>query len=86
MALNTREPGTSVPDDHDAKPVSWIVDALTQNWGKGVQTGCVDANEQPHEAAYLKLDCTKAKQFLGWRPVVKLASSVELDCGMVPVS
>jgi CDP-glucose 4,6-dehydratase len=63
------------PDDHDARPVSWIVDALTQNWGEGVNW-VLDANEHPHEAAYLKLDCTKAKQFLGWWPVVKLPAAL----------
>jgi CDP-glucose 4,6-dehydratase len=63
------------PEDQDAKPVSWIVDALTQNWGKGANW-VVDSNEQPHEASYLKLDCTKAKQILGWRPVVNLPTAL----------
>jgi CDP-glucose 4,6-dehydratase len=59
------------PDDQDAKPVSYIVDAITQKLGEGARW-VVDSNEHPHEATYLKLDCTKAKQLLGWYPVIKL--------------
>ena len=28
----------------------------------------MDAGSQPHEAHYLKLDCAKARERLGWRP------------------
>lgn len=29
----------------------------------------IDAEPQPHEAALLDLDCGKAREHLGWRPV-----------------
>lgn len=64
------------PDDQDATPVSRIVDALTQNWGEGARW-VLDSNEHPHEATYLKLDCSKAKQLLGWYPVVKLPTALD---------
>ena len=63
------------PDDQDARPVSWIVDTLTQYWGEGANWD-LDPNEHPHEATYLKLDCTKAKQLLGWWPVVNLSTAL----------
>lgn len=63
------------PDDQDARPVSWIVEALTRNWGEGANW-VVDQNEHPHEARYLKLDCSKARQLLGWRPVVNLSTAL----------
>lgn len=55
------------PDDGDAKPVSWIVENLTKAWGDGANW-VVDGGAHPHEAHYLKLDCSKAKADLGWHP------------------
>ncbi|MEX0268287.1 CDP-glucose 4,6-dehydratase [Leptolyngbyaceae cyanobacterium UHCC 1019] len=64
------------PNDEDVKPVSWIVDYLTQRWGEGA-TWTVDAGDHPHEANYLKLDCSKAKARLGWYPRLSLNTTLE---------
>lgn len=55
------------PDDADAKPVQWIVEKLTKTWGEGA-SWILDGGEHPHEAHYLKLDCSKAKGRLDWQP------------------
>ena len=55
------------PAEEDAKPVQWIVEQLTQQWGDGANWK-LDQAEHPHEAHYLKLDCSKAKIRLDWRP------------------
>lgn len=55
------------PNDNDAKPVQWIVEKLTKAWGEGAGWA-VDDGEHPHEAHYLKLDCSKAKMRLEWYP------------------
>ncbi len=55
------------PNDEDAKPVQWIVERLIQAWGEGASWGLSDG-EHPHEAHYLKLDCSKAKMRLDWHP------------------
>ena len=55
------------PNDEDTKPVSWIVDRLTKAWGEGAGW-VLDNGDHPHEAYYLKLDCTKVKSRLDWRP------------------
>jgi CDP-glucose 4,6-dehydratase len=55
------------PNDEDAKPVSWIADRLTKDWGEGAGW-VMDGGSHPHEAHYLKLDCSKAKASLGWHP------------------
>lgn len=55
------------PSDEDAKPVQWIVEKFTQSWGEGASWKLDDGNH-PHEAHYLKLDCSKAKARLGWHP------------------
>lgn len=55
------------PRDDDSKPVSWISQRLTELW-QGDSGWQVDDNDYPHEAHYLKLDCSKAAAKLGWRP------------------
>jgi CDP-glucose 4,6-dehydratase len=55
------------PNDEDARPVSWIADRLTKTWGEGASWK-LDGGDHPHEAHYLKLDCSKAKARLAWHP------------------
>jgi CDP-glucose 4,6-dehydratase len=55
------------PNDNDAKPVEWIVKKMTDQWGEGAAWE-LDNREHPHEAHYLKLDCSKANSLLGWYP------------------
>jgi len=55
------------PDDNDAQNVEWITNAICNLWGENASYE-VDTNPQPHEANYLKLDCSKAKAELGWVP------------------
>jgi CDP-glucose 4,6-dehydratase len=55
------------PEEVDEKPVEWIVGRLAESWGEGAGWQH-DKSPQPHEASYLKLDCTKAKTRLGWHP------------------
>lgn len=64
------------PNDDDAKPVSWIVEYLTNLWGEGASWE-IDGGSHPHEATYLKLDCSKAKSRLGWTPSLSLATALE---------
>jgi CDP-glucose 4,6-dehydratase len=64
------------PHDEDAKPVSWIVERLTALWSNGA-TWQLDGGSHPHEANYLKLDCSKAKLRLGWEPRLTLADTLE---------
>ncbi len=63
------------PNEDDAQPVSWITDNLTREWGEAMSWES-DTSPQPHEASYLKLDCSKARSFLGISPVVDLATSL----------
>ena len=63
------------PSDADAKPVSWIVTSLTDMWGKSASWK-LDGQKHPHEAHYLKLDCSKAKSQLGWSPTWNLETTL----------
>lgn len=53
------------PTEEDAMPVQWIVEQLTQTWGNGASWH-LEGGTHPHEAHYLKLDCSKARAKLGW--------------------
>lgn len=55
------------PDDSGAKPVEWMVRNLCALWGKDAAYRICSV-DQAHEANYLKLDCSKAKARLNWRP------------------
>jgi CDP-glucose 4,6-dehydratase len=55
------------PLDEDARPVEWLVQRLCAWWGEGAGY-LLDAGEHPHEAHYLKLDCSKARAELDWHP------------------
>jgi CDP-glucose 4,6-dehydratase len=64
------------PDDIDAKPVEWVVKKMCEKWGGNASSG-TDKGEHPHEAHYLKLDCSKAKAELGWHPRWNLEIAID---------
>ena len=64
------------PLDDDSKPVSWIVEHIAALWGNGARFE-IDQNDNPHEATYLKLDCTKAKNLLGWKPRLDIHQALD---------
>ena len=64
------------PSDDDARPVEWIVQQMCAKWGAGAGYR-IDRGEHPHEAHYLKLDCSKAKGELGWQPRWNLAKTLD---------
>jgi CDP-glucose 4,6-dehydratase len=55
------------PREDDARPVGWIADRLVELWGPGASWER-DGDEHPHEAHYLRLDWSKARQLLDWSP------------------
>ncbi|WP_042262209.1 CDP-glucose 4,6-dehydratase [Paraburkholderia heleia] len=64
------------PYDSDAQPVGFIVAELVRQWG-GDASWVLDTDQHPHEAAYLKLDCSKARARLDWKPRWNLALALE---------
>jgi CDP-glucose 4,6-dehydratase len=65
------------PSDEDARPVQWIVERLTELWGDGASWQ-LDGAEHPHEANYLRLDCSKANMRLHWQPRWHLDKALEM--------
>jgi CDP-glucose 4,6-dehydratase len=64
------------PLEEDAKNVEWIVKNICQKWGSGASYE-IDKSPQPHEANYLKLDCSKAHSLLHWYPVWNIDTTLQ---------
>ena len=52
-----------------------VIEAFAEHWPAVRHTQ--DTTSQPHEAALLHLDCGKAEQELGWRPVWQASTMIE---------
>ncbi|MEZ9753812.1 CDP-glucose 4,6-dehydratase [Vibrio cyclitrophicus] len=63
------------PKEEDAQPVQWIVETMTKEWGESTEW-FLSKGDHPHEAHYLKLDCSKAKMRLDWQPVWDLTTTL----------
>ena len=64
------------PDDCDCVNTGDLVTVFCRSWGEGLaweNTG----NNGPHEANFLKLDCSKIKRTFGWTPRYHVAEAVE---------
>jgi CDP-glucose 4,6-dehydratase len=64
------------PSDDDTQPVSWIVEQMLAAWPERIGWQYPDG-VQPHEAVLLKLDSSKARSELGWRPRFRLKDALE---------
>jgi len=64
------------PRDDDARSVQEVINLLIKNWGSAASWQ-QDKSEQPHEAHSLKLDCSKARQYLDWVPRWTLEQAIE---------
>jgi len=65
------------PNDEDCQPVDWILNKMVQAWGNNASWK-LDTNNNPHEAGFLKLDCSKVKSRLKWEPKWNLDITLDL--------
>ena len=65
------------PDDIDCFQTGALVDLFISKWGGGLQWDSCGCDEELHEANYLKLDCSKLKTRLGWKPRWNLDVAME---------
>jgi CDP-glucose 4,6-dehydratase len=63
------------PDDADARPVRWLIERLSDAFGEPIAWHLHEGDD-PHEARYLKVDSSKARARLGWKPTWNLADSL----------
>ena len=64
------------PDDCDCVTTGTLVDLFCSKWGQG-QTWENRFVGGPHEANFLKLDCSKLKHTFGWQPRWNISDAVE---------
>jgi CDP-glucose 4,6-dehydratase len=59
------------PAEASEKTVGWVVDKIHKMWG-AEDAWTRDGEPHPHENTFLKLDSSKARTLLGWRPALEL--------------
>ena len=64
------------PDERDCFRTGDLVNLFTEKWGGGLKW-VNRADDGPHEANFLKLDCSKLKSAFGWKPRWNLETAVE---------
>lgn len=64
------------PGESDCITTGELADLFCAAWGNG-QTWKNVSTEGPHEAAFLKLDCSKLRSTFGWRPKWDIRQAVE---------
>ncbi len=64
------------PDDKDCFQTGALVDLFVKHWGQGLKW-IERYDGGPHEANFLKLDCSKIKNTFGWQPRWNLDKAVE---------
>ena len=65
------------PDDVDCFETSALVDLFISKWGNDLKW-INQFDGGPHEANFLKLDCSKLKTTFGWKPHWNLDKAVEM--------
>lgn len=56
------------PDDCDCVTTGELVDLFCKCWGKSATWENQTEENAPHEAGFLKLDCSRVKAVFGWKP------------------
>lgn len=64
------------PDDCDCFQTGALVDLFVKHWGDGMKW-IEKYDGGPHEANFLKLDCSKLKNTFGWSPTWQLDTAIE---------
>ncbi len=64
------------PDEEDAKSVEWISKTMIDKWGSSVKVKFVN-EDNLHEANYLKLNCSKARENLKWYPKLNVSEALD---------
>ncbi len=65
------------PLEDEAQPVGWLVDQLVERWPSPIATSFPETNDGGHEAATLRLDTSRARDVLGWKPAWSLERALD---------
>jgi CDP-glucose 4,6-dehydratase len=73
------------PDECDCVTTGQLVDLFCEKWGQGMTWTSQSEKNAPHEANFLKLDCSKLKAALGWKPRWHIAEAVAMTVAWTKV-
>lgn len=68
------------PDDCDCLTTGELVDLFCRIWGDNVHWENHAETNAPHEANFLKLDCSKLKATFGWAPRWHIEECMQMTC------
>lgn len=73
------------PDERDCVTTGQLVELFREKWGEGFCWINHAEENAPHEANFLKLDCSKLKSVLGWSPQWHIGQAVEQTVAWIRV-
>lgn len=65
------------PNETDCVTTGELVDVFCAKWGRNASWKHIGEKNSPHEANFLRLDCSKLKSTLGWYPRWNIEQAVE---------
>ena len=66
------------PYECDCVNTGMLADLFCESWGNGAAWVNKAENDAPHEAGFLKLDCSKIRSVFGWRPRWHIEKCIEM--------
>ena len=73
------------PDECDCVTTGELVDLFCQKWGNGLHWEDQAEKNAPHEANFLKLDCSKIKSVFAWKPRWHIEEAIEMTTAWTKV-
>lgn len=77
------------PYENDCISTKQLVELFKSTWFKlsGNNFNLIDASDDnaPHEANFLKLDCSKINHVYGWSPILRITDAIDLVCRFTKV-
>ena len=73
------------PDECDCVTTGQLADLFVRHWGSGLKWVNLADRQGPHEANFLKLDCSKIKAAFGWKPTWHIDEAVAMTCAWTRV-
>lgn len=65
------------PDESDCITTGELVSKFCSYWGNGIKWFTKDTRNQPHEASFLKLDCSRFSHKFSWHPVWNISDCLK---------
>lgn len=65
------------PDEQDCVTTSMLVELFCAEWGNSASWIDCSETDAPHEASFLKLDCSRLKSTFGWKPRWHIEEAIE---------